>query len=121
MKEANPADYIPRARSETTYDEFRKRHPWLLRWECFKLAVSEWWCERWSKRVSEMSTISRRQFLRFGPAVPLIGSLLAKGLRVVPYSIGSHVGKWIAWIENSAGKCIGFISKTGSVFWMPRR
>jgi hypothetical protein len=27
----------------TTYDEFRKKHPWLLRWERFKLSVSEWW------------------------------------------------------------------------------
>ncbi len=54
-KPYNPTDYIEKARSkpgveyegsyQTTYDEFRKRHPWLLRWEGLKLAVSEWWCE----------------------------------------------------------------------------
>lgn len=27
----------------STYDEFRRKHPWMLRWECFNLAVSEWW------------------------------------------------------------------------------
>ncbi|GAG06175.1 unnamed protein product, partial [marine sediment metagenome] len=31
----------------TTYEEFRKKHPWLLRWEGFKLTVSEWWHGLW--------------------------------------------------------------------------
>lgn len=30
----------------TDYELFQKRHPWLLRWEGLKLALSEWWCER---------------------------------------------------------------------------
>ena len=30
----------------TDYEQFKTQHPWLLRWEGFKLALSEWWCAR---------------------------------------------------------------------------
>jgi hypothetical protein len=29
--------------SETDYERFQREHPWLLRWEGFKLTISEWW------------------------------------------------------------------------------
>lgn len=31
---------------DSTYVEFQRLHPWRLRWEGFKIAVSEWWCRR---------------------------------------------------------------------------
>jgi hypothetical protein len=65
-QQANPADYIPRARSKTTYDEFRERHPWLLRWEGLKLAISEWWCELWAKGLPESDCWERYKELHAG-------------------------------------------------------
>ena len=78
-QEANPADYIPKARStpgaeyegshQTTYDEFRKRHPWLLRWEGLKLAISEWWCELWAKGLPESDRWERYKELQAGRSI----------------------------------------------------
>ena len=68
-QQANPADYIPRARS--TYDEFRKRHPFRMRWEYFKLTVSEWWCERWSKQLPESDYWQRYKELHAGRSILL--------------------------------------------------
>ena len=79
MKEANPADYIPRARS--TYDEFRKRHPFRMRWECFKLAVSEWWCERWSKQLPESDYWERYKELHAGRSI-LLNAMAHVNVRV---------------------------------------
>jgi hypothetical protein len=81
-QEANPADYIPKARSTpgaeyegsyeaTTYDEFRKRHPWLLRWEGLKLAISEWWHELRSKRLPESDYWERYKELHAGRSILL--------------------------------------------------
>lgn len=30
---------------ESEYDRFERRHPFLMRWEWFKLCISEWWHE----------------------------------------------------------------------------
>jgi hypothetical protein len=39
-----PAPLTPvQLEDQTTYGKFKSRRPWLLRWEGFKLAVSEWW------------------------------------------------------------------------------
>ena len=32
----------PKGRTETVFDKFKKEHPILRRWECFKLSCTEW-------------------------------------------------------------------------------
>ena len=93
MKEANPADYIPRARS--TYDEFRKRHPFRMRWEYFKLTVSEWWCERWSKQLPESDYWERYKELHAGRSILLDAEKALRAARLAPWKNQySHPQYW---------------------------
>ena len=64
--------------------------------------------------------LDRRQFLKLGPAVPLVSMLLNNGQRFVAYAATSQVGPWIGWIDNSAGNAIGFVTRSGVIHWMAK-
>ena len=67
---------------------------------------------------------SRRWFFRLAALGPIAARLLVQGYRVIPYSRGTAYPKppmyfpWIAWVENAAGHCVAFVTKTGKLVWL---
>ena len=73
--------------------------------------------------------VARRMFVwRLASMVPFVGLLAQRAApRVVPalkfvrYSAGSKVGKWVGWLETTAGRVVGFVDKSGRRFMMESR
>lgn len=67
--------------------------------------------------------VDRRSFLGLVPFAPFIGRLIMAGQRFVPYSaatLRANGGKfpWAGWVENAAGRTVGFVTKAGELVGM---
>jgi len=64
---------------------------------------------------------SRRQFLSqlFSGLAFLAGGQWATGLTIRFYSTAAQASGWLAWVEDKAGRIVGFFTSSGR--WIPFR